>query len=62
MNERITKIVVSWFELADNDEVVQQFRKYNNVDKTDAFLRTLSERGVKKARKTVYEEVILEDC
>ena len=54
-NGKIKKVVIQWYDVDDKGNVKLQYRKYNNIDKADAFVdNQLKERGVKECIKKEY--------
>lgn len=53
--KKIKKVIIQWYDIDDKGNVKPQYRKYNNVDKADAFVdNQLKSRGIKECVKKEY--------
>lgn len=49
------KVIIQWYDIDNNGNVKLQYRKYNSIEKAEAFLTNqLKSRGVKECVKKEY--------
>ena len=53
MSEKIQRIIISWFEIDQNNQPQEQIRRYKDPDKANAFIETLKARNVLNYKKKI---------
>ena len=60
MSEIIQRIIIQWFETDESNQPILQIKRYKNLEKADAFIKGLKQRGITTCKKKIIYNITLE--